>query len=153
MYQNNNYNISRILQEAKTKIESDFRERQNAINQEYQMRMQSLMSDMTNGYTQQFQPQQPQPMQVNSEIQNAFMRSNEYQQTFNSLFNQFMQQQFFGQFQNSQFYAEFKKFADNAYPAFEKKWIANAQQAEIIEDEVKPKKVKANEASKNGSTE
>jgi len=138
------------MQDARTQLDNEFRMRQEAINREYQEKMQGII----NQANQYFQPpvnnypQQP-ITPVNSEIQNAFMRSPEYQQTFQNCFNQFLMQNFFHQFQSTKFYAELKKYADSAYPEFEKKYIAAVNQQK---DDVKPEKPKKDESIKTGNS-
>jgi hypothetical protein len=136
-----NYNINQIIQDARQKLDAEYQQRQSEINAEYQDKMNQIMGDFRN-YGNSFQnrqqgiPQQITP--VNSEIQNAFMRSPEYQQNFQGAFNQFLMQNFFYQFQNSPFYVELKKYADNAYPEFERNYIAAAQK--VAQSKEKPQK-------------
>ena len=154
----NNFNINTAWQEARNKLDNEFREKQNQINKDYQDRMNNLASSISqsiNNYPTQ-QPQQqmsnPQQMPVNSEIQNAFMKSEAYQNAFNSTFQQFLIGTFFNQFSATPYYAELKKYADNAYPEFERNWIAQLQApaAQVIDGESKVtnnKKMKENGTS------
>jgi hypothetical protein len=141
MYNNNNQNMNNILQDARAKLDAEFQQRQYQINSEYQEKMQKIINDVQNFGRQYQSPQNPhnpthqQLTPVNSEIQNAFMRSPEYQENFQSAFNQCLMQNFFYQFQGSQFYAELKKYADNAYPEFEKKYIAAVNKIHTEEED------------------
>jgi len=149
---NNNYNINNILQDARAKLDAEFQERQRQINNDYQNKMNDIVGQLRNyGQPQQYNnpQQQNNPHQqltpVNSEIQNAFMRSEEYQKNFNSAFNQFLMQNFFHQFQQSPFYVELKKYADSAYPTFEKNYIDAAAKASKTQE--KPTKNDKNESN------